>query len=44
MIQQINHLNFRTRNWVKIKDESQEMCDGNGDLKFKTSVIRSNVC
>ena len=33
---------FRTRNWVKINDESKGRYD-NGNLKFKTSMIRSNL-
>ena len=34
---------FRTRNWVEINDESKEKYD-NSNIKFKTSMIRSNVC
>ena len=33
---------FRTRNWVKINDESKGRYD-NSDLKFTTSIIRSNL-
>ena len=34
---------FRTRNWVKINDES---CGKyyNSNIEFKTSMIRSNLC
>ena len=35
---------FRTRNWVEINDESQGAHDYNSDIKFKTSMIRSNLC
>ena len=34
---------FRTRNWVEINDESKGRYD-NSNIKFKTSIIRSNLC
>ena len=34
---------FRTRNWVEIHNESREMYNANSDIKFKTSMIRSNL-
>ena len=34
---------FRTRNWVKINDESRENY-AKGDIKFKTTMWRSNLC
>ena len=34
---------FRTRNWVEINDESRGAYTGN-DIKFKTTVLRSNLC
>ena len=34
---------FRTRNWVEINDESKGNYD-NSDIRFKTSIIRSNLC
>ena len=34
---------FRTKNWVEINDESRETHDNN-NVKFKTSMIRSNLC
>ena len=34
---------FRTRNWVEINDESRGNY-ANGDLKFKTIMLRSNLC
>ena len=40
MIQRINH-QLRTRNWVEIYNKSRETYDYNGDIKFKTSIIRS---
>ena len=35
---------FRTRNLVEINDESQGTYDYNSDIKFKNSMIRSNIC
>ena len=34
---------FRTRNWVKINDESQGLCNESNQFKFKISII-SNFC
>ena len=34
---------FRTRNWVKINDESRGTYTGN-DIRFKTTMLRSNLC
>ena len=34
---------FRTRNWVEINHESQGACNAYSDMKFKTSVVRSNL-
>ena len=34
---------FRTRNWVEINDESRGNY-ANGDIKFKTTMLRSNLC
>ena len=39
-----NHASkFRTRNWVEINDESKGRY-GNSNIRFKTSMIRSNLC
>ena len=35
---------FRTRNWLEINDESQGTYNVNNDIKFQTSMIRSNLC
>ena len=35
---------FRTRNWIEINDESRGKYDYNSDIKFKTSVMRSDSC
>ena len=34
---------FRTGNWVEINDESRGNY-ANGDIKFKTTMLRSNLC
>ena len=34
---------FRTRNWIEINDKSRGNC-ANGDIKFKTTILRSNLC
>ena len=34
---------FRTRNWIEITDESRRKYD-NSSIKFKTIIIRSNLC
>ena len=36
--------NFGKRNWDGINDEWRGMHDYNSDIKFKTSIIRSNLC
>ena len=35
---------FRTRNWFKIDDESRGTYDANNVIKFKTLMIRLNLC
>ena len=35
--------NFRTRNWVKINDESRGTYTSD-DIIFKTTMFRSNLC
>ena len=34
---------FKTRNWVKINDESKGKYD-HSNIRFKTSMIRSRLC
>ena len=34
---------FKTRNWVEINDESRGTYTSN-DIKFKTTMLRSNLC
>ena len=35
---------FRRNNWVEINDESLEKYTANGNIEFKTSMIRSSLC
>ena len=35
---------FRTKNWVEINDESKESYSANSDIRFKTLMLRSNLC
>ena len=35
---------FRTKNWVEINDESKESYDTGSDIRFKTTMPRSNLC
>ena len=38
-----NRSKFRTRNWIKINDESRGNY-ANSDIRFKTTMLRSNLC
>ena len=35
---------FRTKNWIEINDESRGTYSANSDIRFKTLMIRSNLC
>ena len=35
---------FRIKNWVEINDESRGMYNASNQIKFKTLMIRSNLC
>ena len=35
---------FRTKHWVKIYDKSRGAYDYNSDIKFKISMVGSNLC
>ena len=35
---------FRTRNWAEITDESKGVYSTGSEIKFKTSMSRSNLC
>ena len=34
---------FRTKNWVKINDDSRGTYNTNSQIKFKTSMLRSSL-
>ena len=38
-----NPSKFRIRNWLEINDESRGNY-ANSDIRFKTSMLRSNLC
>ena len=35
---------FRTKNWVKINDESRRTYSVNSDIKFKTAMLKPSLC
>ena len=35
---------FRTRNWIKINDESRGVYNVNSQIKFKTTMLKSSLC
>ena len=35
---------FRTKNWVEITDESRGTYNVNGQIKFKTTMLKSSLC
>ena len=35
---------FRTKNWVKINDESRGTYNTNSQIRFKTSMSRLSLC
>ena len=35
---------FRTKNWVEINDESRGTYNPNGQIKFKTTMLKSSLC
>ena len=35
---------FRTKNWVEINDEERGTYNTKSRIKFKTSMLRSNLC
>ena len=40
----IQPFRFRTKNWVKINDESKESYSAGSDSILKTTMVRSNLC
>ena len=35
---------FRAKNRVEINDESKQSYSANSDIRFKTTMLRSNLC
>ena len=35
---------FRTKNWVEINDDKRGVYNVNSQIKFKTAMLRSNLC
>ena len=35
---------FKTKNWVEINDESRGTYDVGSQIKFKTTMLKSNLC
>ena len=35
---------FRTKNWIKINDESRGTCNTGAQIKFKTLILKSSLC
>ena len=35
---------FRTKNWIEINDELKESCSANSNIRFKTTMLKSNLC
>ena len=35
---------FITRKWIEVHDQSGETCDTNKQIRFKTSVLRCDLC
>ena len=39
----MNHLDLE-KNWVEINDNLRGMYDSDSQIKFKTSMLKSNLC
>ena len=35
---------FRTKNWIKINDQSRGMFDTNSDIRFKNTMLKYSLC
>ena len=35
---------FITKKWIKVHDQSRETCNTNKQIRFKTSMLRSDLC
>ena len=35
---------FRTKNWIEINDQSRGVYNTNGDIRFKTAMLKHSLC
>ena len=35
---------FKTKNWIEINDQSGGVYNVNRDIRFKTTMLKSNLC
>ena len=35
---------FKTKNWIKINDQSREVYKTNSDIRLKNTLLRSSLC
>ena len=35
---------FRTKNWIKINDQSRGVYNTNSDIRFETTMLKSSLC
>ena len=35
---------FRTKNWIEINDQSRRVYNTDSDIRFKTIMLKSNLC
>ena len=35
---------FRTKNWIETNDQSRGVYNVNGDIRFKTAMLKSSLC
>ena len=35
---------FKTKNWTEINDQSREVYNVNTDIRFKNTMLKSNLC
>ena len=35
---------FRTKNWIEINDQSRGVYNANGDIRYKTTMLKSSLC
>ena len=35
---------FITKKWIEVHDQSKKLCNTNKQIRFKTSMLRSDFC